>query len=489
MTRPRDSVTSLSLARAGGRRGRGTRRRGRAGFTLIELSVALLAGLLVSMALVQVSKEANNTFHEEVRASAAEMSLRIALERLRLDLQRASYMSTGNIAGDTGIARVFGSTTNLSNVAGVVPGISRLAGVFLQYGGSVTNAPSPGLGLDTNATNNLNPDTLQLSGNFSSTDEYVGYMCPSPPGGGGCAGQTICLEWNTPAMWRIRNTGAANAPATLQSYFNPSYYSNPTVGLGTTRFMARVTDDSGRYMYVMTCQGANATSMTATAASVNLDPSTTILTTAQTGGRGGTGGLAAGRVIISPLQTVSWQIQPAGSIPAAGTNAYGATATADPNEYVLTRAFVDAKAGAPYLPDPNTLEVVSEYAVDLKFAFTVDSSNPLTTKPPGAYPLGSSPFQFLLLDSNTNATWAPDVSLSPYLAPIGPQRIRSVRVRTAIRTATADRIADVVPSASTPGQPYLYRYFIPGTLNGLQWARVRTGVTEVSLPNQARYYW
>ncbi len=53
---------------------------------------------------------------------------------------------------------------------------------------------------------------------------------------------------------------------------------------------------------------------------------------------------------------------------------------------------------------------------------------------------------------------------------MGPQRIRSVRVRLVTRTALPDRsssgvTADVVPSTTTPGSPYLYRYCVGTTAN------------------------
>jgi hypothetical protein len=250
--------------------------------------------------------------------------------------------------------------------------------------------------------------------------------------------------------------------------------------------MARLTDDSGRYQYFLTCGGAATTSYGATGASVNLDPSSKILTPVQTGGRGGVGGLDAGRIVISPIEIVHWQILQAASPSIPVSYNFGATLTPDPNEYVLTRQFVDAVTN---LPDPATIEVVSEYAVDLKFAFTVDGS--AITNPLGAIPNGTNPYLFLQLDSSANATWGGSVAAQPFIAGQGPQRIRSVRVRLAIRTAFADRTINIQPVAPnlTTGQPYMYRYFIPGVANGLQWARVRTGVTEASLPNQARAFY
>jgi len=180
---------------------RAAQRRAARGFTLIELSVALIAGLMVAMALVQTSKEATNTFHEEVRAAAAEMSLRFTLERLRTDLQRVSFMSTANIQGDTKIAKLAGVANPLSNLSVPVLGLQRLAGIQLTNGGSAATAP-----LSAQANNQLNPDSIELGGNYSSPDEFAAFMCTVPPNGAGCGGKTICLEWNTPAMWRIRNS-------------------------------------------------------------------------------------------------------------------------------------------------------------------------------------------------------------------------------------------------------------------------------------------
>ncbi len=454
---------------------RRAQRRAARGFTLIELTVALMAGLIVAMALVQTSKEATNTFHEEVRAAAAEMSLRVSLERLRADLQRVAFMSTANVQGDPMNVKQVGLANPLPNLNTPVAGLQRLSGIQLNFGGSAATAP-----LSSNANNGINPDSIELGGNYSSPDEFAAFRCPAPPNGAGCGGITICLEWNTPAMWRIRNS--ANPAATLQAYFNPTYI-NANPGPGATRFMARLTDDSGHYTYLLTCGGATTTSYGVAGASVNIDPATTILTPAQAGGRGGVAGISAGRLVLSPIEIVHWQILQATSplIPSSYNN-LGTAATPDANEYVLTRQFVDAVTN---LPDATTLEVVSEYAVDLKFAFTVD--NTALANPLGATPPGSS-LLFIQLDNALNATWANNVSAQPFTGGLGPQRIRSVRVRAATRTAFPDRTVNIQPVPNT-GQPYMYRYFIPGVTNGLQWARVRTGVTEASLSNQARAYY
>ena len=85
------------------------------GFTLVELSIAMAAGLIVALSVVALSREASNTFHEETRIASAEMQLRTAIDRLRADLQRAAFMSTGNIYIDTNILTTPGTTTNRAN--------------------------------------------------------------------------------------------------------------------------------------------------------------------------------------------------------------------------------------------------------------------------------------------------------------------------------------------------------------------------------------
>ncbi len=72
-------------------------RRSQQGFTLVELTVALVAGLIVALGIMGLSRESTRTFHEEMRVSAAEANLRTAVDRLRADLSRAGYMSTSNI--------------------------------------------------------------------------------------------------------------------------------------------------------------------------------------------------------------------------------------------------------------------------------------------------------------------------------------------------------------------------------------------------------
>ncbi len=582
------------------------RRSSGAGFTLVELTISLVAGLLVAMAVMGVSKEATNTFHEEVRISGAEMGLRIAMERIRLDLQRAAYMGTGNILGDPLIARLanYSGTLplNLSNYSGsgAPPySVANLSGVTV-YPQATT--PSAGLAVpstvvsDTNGsaqlalqsagnppfpallTNPLLPDVVDIAGNMSSSDEYAASIIWNPPSvPSGCApGVAIQLEMTSPAGWRIRNaeTLAAAASATyvagsaLQAIFHPG------VSL-TSSFMLRVTDLTGHYQYLIGCAGANnpqgkvggsaiycppgagggscptSTLPTALLFLANTSPvvtstapanPTSLLNNLQTGGQGGVPGFGAGVITVSPLQIARWNIQTPAQLNAAmgavssatATNNYFYNATynsaatqpyTDQMDFLLTRSYVDVGAacsgtgaGAPCPVDPFTTEVISEYAVDLKFGLTVDPTANTGLNAEGVAVCGPSspalpncgttpplytadPLVNIPMDSAVVAFKGWSAVEGAYAYNVGPQRIRNVQVRVGIRSPFGDRAASLpVPLGTTSSSAipdgYLYRYLLNGGTtgsphfqSGTPYARVREATTEVNLPNQARYYW
>ena len=117
MTAMRDRRTSPpARARASGQRG----------FTLVELLVAMAAGLVVSLAAFLLSKNATRFFQNEARASASHLAATIGLNRLAADLQRAAYLSTPNILADPEVCQV---------PAGPI-GLRRLAGISIRRQGS-----------------------------------------------------------------------------------------------------------------------------------------------------------------------------------------------------------------------------------------------------------------------------------------------------------------------------------------------------------------
>jgi prepilin-type N-terminal cleavage/methylation domain-containing protein len=457
---------------------RAARARGR-GFTLVELVIAMVAGLIVALSVVALSREASNTFHEESRIAAAEMQIRTAVDRLRADVARAGFMSTGNIFIDPNILTVPGTTTNVGNISAATyksttaMSLYSLAGIRLWQGGSAAAMP-------LSAYNNLNPDAIDIAGNMTGT-EILSIGGVSGTGGGaivnsaGCggAGQRIYLDvLSTPAIWRLVGMSPTGVDATYTANLISAF--NPIPG---SSFIVRVVDNTThKVQYAATCALTSATepaswNATAGVPQPYIDLASNAITLA---------GISP-NATINPVHIVRWQIGP------SLINLPGDAGTGDATKYDLYRQYIDAKGNPAGNP-----EVIAEYAVDLKFAFTVDNLSDLTGNYTAA---ANSPIVVYAFEDSSNQTVADDAtkSVSPYANGVEPQRIRSVRIRLVTRTAQQDRNEPLAVGGGAPND-YLYRYCLVAngttctTPGAAVFARTRTLINEVSLPNQARLW-
>ena len=150
--------------------------------------------------------------------------------------------------------------------------------------------------------------------------------------------------------------------------------------------------------------------------------------------------------------------------------------------------------------------MVSEYAVDLKFGITVDSylnapciglaAFPCSTAAPN-YPI--NPIVNYRMDTLPVGGNAYTAQVGAYSGSLGPQRIRDVQVRIGVRSPFGDRPLTLAPPPSSAlSTGYLFRFRIGaagasyGALNfnpAYPFARVRESTAEVTLTNQARFYW
>jgi type II secretory pathway pseudopilin PulG len=449
---------------------RSSLRRRRGGFTLVELLVATVAGLIVGLSVVALSKEATNTFHEESRTAAAEMGLRVALDRLRADIGRASFMSTPNIWMDPTIAVAPGQPK--VPTAAASPQLQALQGIRIVPRTDVaTRMPLCTL-------NGLNPQAIEVTGNMTSADVYAVRKVED---GGGCGGQRIELITDTPAMWRV--LGTPDPQQTLRGYFQP---------VAGQPFLMRVQDITGGTQYVSLCAGPDAVKITGSgmAAIVTVDVANAggvkILTAKDTGGNKGLSGFGSGTLSINPVHTVRWEIRELDSTTARDMGYVPLdTAASDAGaggKYDLVRAFVDInQAVGDFAGTTGPAEVVAEYAVDLRFAISADLDIPsLTTRNLTSYGFDQA--------ENETTTAA--------VAPAGtarPDRVRSVRVRLSTRASVADRTAGLVAPQANPLQTaYPLRFCTDGahcTDGRAAWARVRTMTTEIALANQSRVFW
>jgi type II secretory pathway pseudopilin PulG len=497
------------------RTGRARRARD-AAFTLIELLVALVAGLIVALSIVTLSKEATRSFHEEVRSSAAESTMRNAVDRLTADLARAGFMSTGNIGRDPMVARLLSDSVAMTNstIPAVYAGIHSLASIRLYDNPSATTSALP---LSAAQVQPVTPDRIDIGGNMTSSEEFEVTTCgqgnaDNINGGTGPANcQQIVLAATSAAIDRLNGGPLTGVPADGGTYPGDAELRNIFAPVPTTlnpqpQFIVRMVDSTGHYQFLATCP----TTSPPVAGITNGVPyvwvrtdtatGTPIILDSQTGSGGSGGGVPAScaGARINPVQIVRWEIthpaNSAGTPPDPEPAQYAAldnTASAtggDPLKYDLVRSFVDATGTLV----PQTSEVVAEYAVDLDFAFSVETGNDATAPSPTMY----------AFDDPSSALYAADVSQAG-TAKVGPQRIRSVRVRIATRTAQADRSLNIPPTpanytngsgSTATTQAFMYRYCMTAggcgtSTTALQWARVRTVTSEVSLPNLARSFY
>jgi hypothetical protein len=448
-------------------------RRSDAGFTLIELTVALVAGLAVVLGLMTLSREASRTFNEEVRSTASEASLRTANDRLRADLARAGFMSTGNIQMDPKICLPLGTT--MATVNPQPPfGIAALQSIYVDYGGSVATAP-----LSSNQTPALTPDVILIAGNMT-TVEQLPVLSQAPAPSGSCTRLTISPV--SPALFRIASPASVQPAQDFANAFQP---------VAGKSFIVRLVDETGSAQFLETCTsesvvaGFDANNMPY----VDIDSATTIYSPVNTGTKCGVGAISSGHVYVNPVQVVRWEIVQASVAEASNAAQYStalgnlptAYGTIDGNKYDLVRSYADITSKTlPLAPLYASMEVVAEYAVDLDIAFTVDSGT-------AAAPVLQT---FAFEDNTDNKVWAGQAQGNVGINK--PQRLREGRFRIVTRTAQGDRTVNVAVSAPAnyTNQEYLYRYCINPTACGLStpngtfcWARARTVTGETSFPN------
>jgi type II secretory pathway pseudopilin PulG len=416
------------------------RRDGERGFTLLELLVAAIAGLFVVLAAFLLSRGATRLFAAEGRVASTQLNLRLGIERLRADLERAAYMGSPNAFADPDVCP-------RPNIIG---GLGRLQSVYYEPG----NGTSAGVDTPQDVPNGLAPDKIWLTGNYTTTDTFLAANIGPASSGGG---QDIVMQlgWGSTARLVAAGDGGSTMAA-VQAVFPLGRLVRVRNALGSSQFLivsgASLTAD-GRP--VVTTQGTPAYTK----------PSSSIAGgDARCGGTGECNGCE-----VSPITTIRYSVKSLAKEKGYEW-AYPTGGVGDTTKYDLVREEMDL-TGAPR---PDTAEIVAEYTVDLGFTFSVDTSPPSVPGTPFSEPNIIS-FDF---GNAENATWGGDASsLNPG---IRPQRIRSVRFRVTTRT----RFPEMDVGAGDAG-PGAMRY----QLGPNAYARARTVTGEVTLINQRGIRW
>jgi Tfp pilus assembly protein PilW len=408
-------------------------RRDAAGFTLVELMVALTGGLFLSVVVFALARDATRFYQREGRIASATLAGAVAFDRLKADIERAGYLSTPNIQSDPQNCTIVG--------AGAPAGLQALASarIFPDIPSLTSQAA---FAANQAAGQVIQPDSIVLSGSYAATDEYTVADATD--------GMTITLQTNNPAMARL-------------GYLNTSVTSEQTALLqgvfgSTAGQILRYKDRKGMVYFgqIASVSGGATPSVTLTTPLPLMRGATN---TCGIDGRGT--GDSVNVVNIVRYQVMDLQANTTLSPPWAPLFAASKGATApvgENNRTELVRSMENAAGNTI----AGTVDLVGEYAVDLEFSVMgqLVANTPtltLATPPSAAF-----------------TTFYAAASLGDR-----PQGVRLIRTRLSVRSREADRTSGIAGG--------LYRFKLSGTTN--DWARVRTFQADVALPNQRNVQW
>ena len=408
---------------------RGARR----GFTMVELLIATAAGMFVAAAALLLSKNASQFFQHEARVAAAQLAATIGMNRLTGELQRASFLGTRNNATDPRLC---------SDGVALPAELSQLAGLRVTRGGSVL-AHGTDLAQSTSADNAMRPDSVVIAGSLATSEVFtVADVAVTS------AGAVVTLRTGTDeAMYRVRATAAQSGQTLatgLSTLFMPG------------RFL-RLRDDDGFLMWGII--GSLAVSGTAPDEVVRVTlTSSPGLPDRNTNSRATCGLRGTGRgLLASVVHRARYDLRSL-----RGTASFAALVASDTASEAITGAsgrteLVRVELDASGVERPETLELVAELAVNLKFG--------VTKVPAGAV-----------------SAWSPTLTSYAFdeaAVESSPELVRAVLVQLSTRTRVPDR--------STPlgsgGRPYTFAV-LPSGQAAQRFARLRTLVTTVMLPSQ-----
>jgi prepilin-type N-terminal cleavage/methylation domain-containing protein len=410
------------------------RRGAERGFTLIELVVALSAGLLVSMAALLLSRNATKFFQNEARISATQLAATLGMNRLTQDLQRASFLSSRDNTTDA----------TLCSPGALPAAISGLSGLRIRVGGSVASHPAD-LVQAVDPQNAMNPDNLILSGSMDSSERFaIAWTFDS-------GGQRMVDLQLDGAIARLRQTATQNG-LTLNQILTPIFkvgrflrFADTGRGQGTVWGIISGYSTNGAV-------GAETIRIT-----LNNNPAIPLKTQNTTCGL--TSGSNRG-VFVSVVSRILYDLRSLNGDPA-----YGTLVAPDPTTQALTgenlrTELVRVELDPTGATMPGSLELVAELAADLQFG---------VTKAPAA---GSA------------TAFNPQMTTYGFGDPLvmtTPELVRAVQVRLSTRA----RVPDRENAMGASGRKYRFAVLQPPIRE--RFVRLRTLHATVSLPNQADF--
>lgn len=427
------------------------------GFTLVELMVALSGGIFFTIFVFMMSKDAATFFQGQARNSETTLATITGFERLRNDIARAGYLASPNILrdanrcprpleGDPGPAQQIG--TDFSTYRG----LQEMGLAHITSGAVTSNF------MLANNAGGLDSDQIILWGNYSTAEQF-------PVRAINAGGGSIYLEVGSTSLLRegIDGVTAAADLAALQRIFR--------VG-----GIIRIVDETSREQYSIITGVSHS----------NLDGVN--VPTIQYGGVGlidkannprcGLHVHGAG-TSVNPVDIIRYRLTSLAADPNFNQLLYtGSAGTTDNTRLELIREKLNPLATSTTITAASIFEteLIAEYAVDLKFGLTVQSS-PAT----GALTYYGED------DTNIPRYAGLNDSTAAIAANSGPHLIRGIHARLAIRNRDPDREAPALSATAigTATSEDLIRVQV-GTN---QFARMRSLRSHIATRNTRNELW
>lgn len=397
------------------------------GFTLAELLVSLTGALFISIAMFSIAKHTSALYQREARVSTANMTAVVGFERLRADLSRAGFMASPNIQRDP---RICGRP---ATEPGWPSQLSELASLRIE------DVPSKELP-DVIPANGLTPQQITLGGNYSTSEAFAARSITESGGN-----YVVTLQVRSGAMSRLGYSEiGADRLALLESAFPAGR-------------ALRIVDKAGRHHYgsISRVTAGDDPSITLTGDS----PAIRFRSDSAIGC--GIRGAATG-ALVNTVNFIRYTLRDLRGEPRYAPVFRGLGPSYDDTRIELVREELDTQGNVL----PETVELIAEYAVDLRFRLTVA-------------PTTSTPLRYI--DEAGASDWAGALEDLPIGQ--GPQLVRTVHSWLSVRSREADRQGNT----SVEDGP-VYRIDL-NTDTENTFARVRTIQARIALHNQSGITW
>lgn len=436
-----------------------------AGFTLVELMIALTGGLSFTVFVFMLTRDVSRYFQQQTRSSDATLSSLGGFHRLRADIARAGFLASPNLAKDPNRCPppIAGNITSGIDSAGWVgnPALQTVAVARVTVGGSSGSTA----GNNMLTKNGLDPDQLDLYGSYSGVDQFAVRRAVPLSG-------RIDLRPDSPSLVRAGYSvsgSQADNEAVLERLFPAGH-------------IVRLVDPlTGKEQYSLLDAGAPVNAATATSPFLQVDEATVPFIAKGTGNTCGVTGFCD-QCLVNVVNTVRYELADLSNATTYPRFAFlfsGAESASEGSEFNAGRFdFVRSFVLPDGTVDTASTELVSEFAVDFKVG-VVAVTEPTTGE---IEVLGEGNADLPKFAGSSTAA-------GPATTNQGPHFIRALIPRLSVRTSAPDRGAGTMGPVTG-----LYRVDLAtgtggSSATGNNFARVRTVSATVATRNTRGVLW